>query len=100
MSKCILGTGACGFLKVHNILNENNISVIYKSDKCKYQNSREQFNQFTLLWDESLLSSVNNFLSTIPLSIIFLNQMSKKRLQLLFLDENKRLYHILYIFRL
>ena len=64
MNRFVLGTGACGFLKINHILNKNGVSVVYKSNKCKYQNSSETLNTNTLLWNESNLEKTNNFLES------------------------------------
>jgi len=51
----VIGSGACGFLRIHYILN-NYISVKYKGGGPKYQNSFETWNDNGLIWDSESLT--------------------------------------------
>lgn len=51
----VIGTGACGFLRMHQIL-KNHIPVKYKDGGRKYQNSFENWNDDCLIWNSESLS--------------------------------------------
>tara|TARA_Y100000768_G_scaffold365495_1_gene326824 strand:+ start:356 stop:1735 length:1380 start_codon:yes stop_codon:yes gene_type:complete len=51
----IIGTGACGFLRMNYIL-KNYIPLRYKGGKGKYQNSFQNWNNIGLIWDSESLS--------------------------------------------
>ena len=52
----IIGSGACGFLRVHHIL-KNHIPLKYKGGGPKYQNSFERWDENSgLIWDVESLS--------------------------------------------
>lgn len=51
----IIGTGACGFLRLHFLLRDV-ISVKYKGGRGKYQNSFENWNDHGLAWNSESLS--------------------------------------------
>lgn len=51
----VIGSGACGFLRIHHIL-KNYISIKYKGGGPKYQNSFETWNDNGLIWDSESLS--------------------------------------------
>jgi hypothetical protein len=52
----IIGSGACGFLRIHYIL-KNHISLRYKGGGPKYQNSFETWNKNNgLIWESETLS--------------------------------------------
>ena len=51
----IIGSGACGFLRIHYIL-KNFMSIKYKGGGPKYQNSFETWNENGLIWDSESLS--------------------------------------------
>ena len=56
----IIGSGACGFLRIHYIL-KNYMSVKYKGGYSKYQNSFETWNENGLIWDSESLSKEERF---------------------------------------
>ena len=51
----IIGSGACGFLRVHYLLKDT-IPIKYKGGGPKYQNSFENWNDNGLIWDIENLS--------------------------------------------
>ena len=51
----ILGSGACGFLRLHFLLKDE-IAIKYKGGGPKYQNSFEKWNDDGLIWDIETLS--------------------------------------------
>ena len=51
----ILGSGACGFLRLHFLLKDE-IAIKYKGGGPKYQNSFENWNDNGLIWDIETLS--------------------------------------------
>ena len=51
----IIGTGACGFLRLHFLLRDV-IPVKYKGGRGKYQNSFENWNDHGLIWNSESLS--------------------------------------------
>ena len=51
----IIGSGACGFLRVHYIL-KNHIPIRYKGGGPKYQNSFETWNDSGLIWESESIS--------------------------------------------
>jgi hypothetical protein len=52
----IIGSGACGFLRIHHILR-NHIKLKYKGGGPKYQNSFEKWNEDNgLIWESETLS--------------------------------------------
>ena len=51
----ILGSGACGFLRLHFLLKDE-IAIKYKGGGPKYQNSFEKWNHDGLIWDIERLS--------------------------------------------
>ena len=51
----IIGSGACGFLRLHHILKDN-IAIKFKCGRIKYQNSFESWNDNGLIWDAETLS--------------------------------------------
>lgn len=51
----IIGSGACGFLRVHYVL-KNHIPIRYKGGGPKYQNSFETWNDDGLIWESESLS--------------------------------------------
>jgi len=51
----IIGTGACGFLRLNFLLGDE-IPLRYKGGRGKYQNSFENWNDNELIWDSESLS--------------------------------------------
>ena len=51
----IIGTGACGFLRLNYLLGDE-IPLRYKGGRGKYQNSFENWNDNELIWDSESLS--------------------------------------------
>ena len=51
----IIGSGACGFLRLHFLLSDE-IVIKYKGGGPKYQNSFEKWNDDGLIWDIETLS--------------------------------------------
>ena len=51
----IIGTGACGFLRLYFLLKDE-IPLRYKGGRGKYQNSFENWNSNELIWDSESLS--------------------------------------------
>ena len=46
----IIGSGACGFLRLHHILKDD-IAIKFKCGRIKYQNSFESWNDNGLIWN-------------------------------------------------
>ena len=51
----IIGTGACGFLRLNFLLGDE-IPLRYKGGRGKYQNSFENWSDNELIWDSENLS--------------------------------------------
>ena len=46
----IIGSGACGFLRLHHILKDD-VAIKFKCGRIKYQNSFESWNDDGLIWN-------------------------------------------------
>mgnify|MGYP001304993948 FL=1 len=53
----IIGTGACGFLRLHYMLKSSGYRIKYKGGATKFQNSFETSDNNSLIWESDLLTS-------------------------------------------
>lgn len=57
----IIGSGACGFLRLHYLLKDS-VSIRYKGGGPKYQNSFENWNNKGLIWNSEKLNKKERLL--------------------------------------
>jgi hypothetical protein len=101
MNKLIIGSGGCGLLQIYNLLKRNNINVMYKGGKVKYQNSFEVFKENdSLIWekDNKSFQRALNYLNSFEDNVIDISHYALPYIdEFILIDPNIKIVHFCWL---